>query len=108
MKNQTKPPAHLSTESKTFWKQIVDDYSISDAAGLKILRVACESFDRVQAARQAIDTAGMLLLDKFGQSKINPLLATERDARSSFLAALKALNLDVAPDCHRIGRPPGS
>ncbi len=108
MKPKNKVPAHLSDESKKFWTQIVDDYSISDAAGLKILRVACEAFDRAQMARQSIDTAGMLLLDKFGQQKVNPLLATERDARSSFLAALKALNLDSTPDVHRIGRPPGS
>ncbi len=108
MKTQIKPPGHLSTESKAFWKQLVSDYGISDAAGLKILRIACESFDRAQSARQSIDETGMLLLDKFGQAKVNPLLPVERDNRSAFLAGLKALNLDVTPDVHRIGRPPGS
>jgi P27 family predicted phage terminase small subunit len=108
MKPRNKVPAHLSDESKKFWSQLVDDYGISDAAGLRILRVSCEAFDRAQSARQAIDESGMLLSDKFGQAKVNPLLPVERDSRAAFLAGLKALNLDVAPDCHRIGRPPGS
>ncbi len=108
MKTQIKPPGHLSTESKAFWKQIVSDYGISDAAGLKILRVACEAFDRAQLARVEIDKTGLLVLDKFMQAKSNPLLPIERDSRAAFLAGLKALNLDVTPDVHRIGRPPGS
>ncbi len=108
MKPKNKVPAHLSDESKKFWTQIVDDYGISDAAGLKILRVACEAFDRAQLARVEIDKTGLLVLDKFMQAKSNPLLPVERDSRAAFLAGLKALNLDVAPDCHRIGRPPGS
>ena len=73
--SKTEPPGHLSAESKKFWAEIISEYSIVDAAGLKILRVALEAFDRAQAAREAIDAAGMLLTDKYGQQKVNPLIA---------------------------------
>jgi len=105
--SKTGPPAHLSSESKKIWQEILNEYLIDDAAGLRILRVALEAFDRAQAARTAIDTAGMLLIDKFGQQKVNPLLACERDSRAAFLAGLKALNLDLEPLRDRAGRPQG-
>jgi glutathione S-transferase len=47
------------------------------------------------------------MADRFGQPKPHPLLATERDARAQFLAALKALNLDLEPLRDRVGRPGG-
>jgi phage terminase small subunit len=104
--SKSRPPGHLTPEAKKIFKNLCDEYEISDEAGLKILRVSCEAFDRAQAARTAIDTAGMLLIDKFGQQKVNPLLACERDSRSAFLAGLKALNLDLEPLRDKPGRPP--
>jgi P27 family predicted phage terminase small subunit len=105
--SKTGPPSHLTPEAKEIFKNLCDEYGISDEAGLKILRVSCEAFDRAQAARAAIDTAGMLLTDKYGQQKVNPLLACERDSRAAFLAGLKALNLDLEPLRDKPGRPPG-
>ena len=105
MTNQA--PDHLTDEAKAIWQEILTEYDISDAAGLRILRVALESFDRAQAARQAIDEQGMTFLDKFGQPKPHPLLAIERDSRAAFLTGLKALNLDLEPLRDRPGRPSG-
>lgn len=107
MKIDTKPPAHLSKEARKIWTEILTEYSIDDAAGLRILRVALESFDRAQAARVAIDKDGMTCVDKAGQTKPHPLLACERDSRAAFLAGLKALNLDLEPLRDGPGRPPG-
>lgn len=107
MKNDKTAPRHLSKEAKKIWKEILDEYAISDAAGLRILRVACESFDRAQAARAAIDKNGMVFLDKNGQTKINPLIACERDSRAAFLSGLKNLNLSIEPLRDRAGRPTG-
>ena len=90
-------PSHLSGEAKNIWKGIIDEYQISDVAGLKILRVALESFDRAQAAREAINKEGMTILDRWNQIKPHPLLACEIDSRAAFLAGLKALNLDLEP-----------
>lgn len=106
MKKTSRPPGHLTTEGKKIWTEILNEYSIDDAAGLRILRVALEAFDRAQAAREAINRDGMTVTDKFGQVKGHPLLSAERDSRAAFLAGLKALNLDLEP-IKGIGRPPG-
>ncbi|OPY76218.1 MAG: hypothetical protein A4E63_00189 [Syntrophorhabdus sp. PtaU1.Bin050] len=90
-------PRHLSIDARKIWREIIDEYEIDDPAGLKILRVALEAYDRAQAARETIDRDGMAILDKFGQVKPHPLLAAERDNRAAFLAGLKALNLDLEP-----------
>ena len=101
-------PGHLSKESKKIWRHILKEYAIEDTAGLKILRVALESFDRAQAAREVIDLEGMQIKDRFEQMKPHPLLTVERDNRAAFLAGLKALNLDIEPLKDRPGRPGGS
>ena len=101
-----KIPAHLSQEARKIFKDLCADYCIKDAAGLRILRVTCEAFDRAQEARATIDKDGITVIDKAGQIKPHPLLPIERDARAAFLAGLKALHLDLEP-IKGIGRPPG-
>ena len=101
-----KAPNHLSKESKKIWSEILTEYSIDDAAGLRILRVALEAYDRAQAARAAIDKTGMMFNDRFGAPKPHTLLPIERDSRQAFLAGMKALNLDLEPPRHKPGRPP--
>ena len=107
MKTNQKAPSHLSIEAKKIWQEILSEYSIDDAAGLRILRVALEAFDRAQAARASIDKEGMTVRDKFNQIRPHPLLPIERDSRAAFLAGLKALNLDLEPLHDRPGRPAG-
>lgn len=107
MKTTNKTPSHLSKEAKAIWRDIIEEYSIEDVAGLRILRVALEAYDRAQAAREAIDSEGMTVKDKFQQIKPHPLLPIERDSRAAFLAGLKALNLDLEPLKDRPGRPGG-
>ncbi|MEI6610990.1 MAG: P27 family phage terminase small subunit [Deltaproteobacteria bacterium] len=100
-------PKHLSKEAKQIWKEILAEYSINDAAGLRILQVALEAFDRAQAARAAVDKVGLMVIDKAGQVKSHPLLPIERDSRAAFLSGLKSLNLDLEPLRDRPGRPGG-
>ena len=108
MKKDSRPPDHLSLEAKRTWKALLVEWpTIGDVVGLRILRVALESFDRAQAARVAITKDGMTVVDKFGQTKPHPLLQCERDSRAAFLAGLKALNLDIEPLRDSAGRPPG-
>ena len=102
-----KAPSHLTAEAKKIWREILDEYAIDDAAGLRILRVALEAFDRAQAARATIDNDGRTIKDKFDQTKPHPLLPIERDSTAPFLAGLKALNLHLEPLKDRPGRPAG-
>jgi P27 family predicted phage terminase small subunit len=101
-------PQHLSKEARNWWRQIRDEYSISDKAGLLLLQTALEAFDRMKAAQSRINTDGEAVEDRFGQIKPHPLLPAERDARAQMLAALKALNLDVQPVKPSVGKPPGT
>ena len=107
MKKGNQAPKHLSSEAKQFWKNLVDEYCIEDTAGLRILRVSLEAYDRAQAARMAIDEDGMTVRDKFNQIKPHPLLPVERDSRAAFLSGMKALNLDLEPLRDKPGRPGG-
>lgn len=97
-------PLNLGKEGRKLWKCIQMSYSIEDAGGLAFLQAACEAFDRVKDAQAQISREGMTISDRFGQMKAHPLCSVERDARSQFLQALKALNLDIEP-LRDVGRP---
>jgi len=116
-------PPHLSEEASEIYQGIVSEYGINDIAGLRILQVALEAYDRAQSCRVEIEKDGMILDDddgfqnrtgslfdsgkKTGKRKPHPLLPIERDSRAAFLAGLKALNLDLEPLRDKPGRPPG-
>lgn len=76
---------------------MTSEFEIADDAGLLLLQTGLEAFDRMRSCQAAIKTDGEQVEDRFGQWKAHPLLATERDARSAMLLALKHLNLDVVP-----------
>lgn len=99
-----RPPARLSAEARNFWTDVIRDYDISDAAGLRLLLTACQSLDRMRQAQKLVDKHGILVRDRFGQLQRSPAVTVERDARAAMLAALRALNLDVAPPGKAEGR----
>jgi phage terminase small subunit len=106
MLNPPKAPRHLKRAGAKLWADLVEQYAISDAAGLALLQVAAECVDRQTAARAAILKHGEVVTDRYGAPKLNPALALEKDARNGLLAALKSLNLDVEPIRDGPGRPP--
>src|SRR4051812_44268263 len=91
------PPAHLKPDGAEFFRVIAEQYRIDDAAGLSLLCVAGECVDRMRAAQAAIAEHGEVVTDRYEQVKINPACTLEKEARNGFLAALKALNLDLEP-----------
>ncbi|MFO8085475.1 MAG: P27 family phage terminase small subunit, partial [Desulfobacterales bacterium] len=92
---QIRPPGHLSDESKKFFTDLCDEYGIDDRASCEILIKACEAKDRAESARSQIEKDGIMVEDRHGQLKNHPLITVERDARSAFVIAMKALRLDV-------------
>ena len=60
------------------------------------------------AAQAAIEAQGAVVTDRYGQTKVNPACALEKDSRNGFLLALKQLNLDIEPLRHSVGRPPST
>jgi len=97
-----KLPKHLSDDGREFWSQVISEFSINDAPGRALLLTACEALDRMAAARRVIETEGEITKDRYGQSKVHPACALEKDSRNGFLAALRALQLDISPTL-----PPG-
>ena len=101
-------PENLSQAAKKLWQKIQGEYQITDSGGLSILTTALEAWDRMKQCEQTLKNDGLTVSDRFGQQKISPLCAVERDARSQFLAAIKMLNLDLEPLRDGPGRPEGS
>ena len=108
MKKPTSTPKSLTSEAKSLWRRLVAEYGINDEGGCQILRVGLEAFERMRGVQAQIERDGITFTDRFGQVKAHPLLPVERDARAQYLAALKALNLDLEPLRDRAGRPGGS
>lgn len=106
MKKPDSPPKDLSPAARRLWRSLVTEYGITDAGGLVILHEGLKAYDRAERCRALVDAEGETVRDRWGQAKPHPALAGERDARAQWLAALKALNLDVEP-AKSPGRPPG-
>ncbi|MEQ8249426.1 MAG: hypothetical protein RID42_17260 [Alphaproteobacteria bacterium] len=102
------PPEHLGQHGRVFFADVATEYGIDDSAGIALLTTAAECLDRMRAAQVAIAIHGEVTVDRYGGPKVNPACALEKDARNGFLAALRALNLDLEPLRDRPGRPAGS
>lgn len=100
-----KPPDSLRDDGREFFQSVVAEYAIGDPAGLALLARASECVDRIAAAQVAIAEHGELVIDRYGAPKLNPACGLEKDARAGFLAALRALNLDIEPLRDGPGRP---
>jgi P27 family predicted phage terminase small subunit len=102
-----KPPKDLKGGARDFWTRLQTEYGIADQGGLAALELAVRAFARMEEARRLLDAEGVVVKDRWGQSKPHPAAQIERDARAGVLAALRELHLDVEPIRDRIGRPPG-
>ncbi len=100
-----KPPGHLQAHGAALWRDLATEYEISDAAGVALLTTAAECLDAMKSAQAVIAQHGAVILDRYGGLRANPACGLEKDARAGFLAALKALNLDLEPIKNRVGRP---
>lgn len=92
------PPPHLLASGRELWARLIRDFALRDSAARATLAIACECVDRLTQIREVIDREGATVRDRFQQVKPHPLLAAERDARSGFIAAMKALGLHGAPE----------
>ena len=97
----------LSRKANKLKKSILQEYEITDEAGLAILDEALRAYDLGHEAQEQIDLEGLTVLGDRGQMKAHPLLSVVRFSRTQFLAALKSLNLDLEPLLLGRGRPGG-
>jgi len=92
--NQLKPPKHLKAATKQWWASVAEDYDL-EAHHLRLLTLACESWDRCQGAREALAKHGTVYEDRFGQPRCRPEVSIERDSKLSFARLLRELALDI-------------
>jgi phage terminase small subunit len=90
-----KVPAHLSAEAKRLWRSTVESYAIDEQAAM-ILTAALEALDRRNEARQEIARGGAVVKDRFGQQKVSPWCAIERDSALSLYRAFRLLGMDLS------------
>lgn len=97
-----KPPRHLSAPARRWWANVVETFEL-DQYQLRTLTLAAEASDRTEQAREILAKDGVIVADRFGQSKPHPAVAIERDSRISYARLVRELMLDDAdPDL----RPP--
>jgi P27 family predicted phage terminase small subunit len=88
-------PAHLSRESAKWWREVTSTYEL-ESHHLRLLTLACESWDRAQEARRRIADEGSYILDRYGVPRAHPAIAVERDSTVRFARILRELALDVS------------
>ena len=99
------PPVHLSEDAASWWLSVVRDFDLEDHH-LRLLQSACEAWDRMQQARQAIADHGALTFTKAnGDLVTHPAVAIERDARIGFARLVREMDLDAGAPSER-SRPP--
>ena len=89
------PPEHLGEAECAIWKHALNEYDLTTEMAIDVLRTALEAHMRAREAREAIQRDGMTVAGRDDQLKPHPLLAVERDARAQWLAAIKALGLEL-------------
>ena len=104
MTEHLEPPAHLAPETADWWCAVLGDYEL-EAHHLRLLRLACEAWDRCQQAREILDRDGLTVPTGDGGLKAHPAIGIERDARTAFARLLRELDLDAEPPPDR-ARPP--
>jgi P27 family predicted phage terminase small subunit len=94
-KFSTSPPAHLSKDSAAFFKRTVALFEL-DEHHIKLLTLACESFDRAVQARKLIEKDGLTFVDRHGSIKPHAAVAIEKDSRIAFARLVREIGMDVA------------
>ena len=100
------PPGHLSPSARQWWTTTVETYVLWEHH-LRLLQLACEAWDRAQAAREALERDGLTVPGREGGMRAHPCIAIERDARLAVARLVRELDLDTEPPVpERVGPLP--
>jgi P27 family predicted phage terminase small subunit len=89
------PPAHLGPIEQSIWAHALEDFDVATELSLDVLTTALEDHQLARECREIIDREGLQVAGRGGVLRAHPLLATERDARAAWRAAIKQLGLDL-------------
>ena len=90
------PPGHLGKPERDIWHGVFRDYEPLSGLATAVLCSGLEAHQRMRECREILANEGVTRTVGTGKHlKLHPLLAVERDARSAWLAAVKALGLEL-------------
>jgi phage terminase small subunit len=87
------PPAGLSDRAKKLWRAALADFELSPAE-LEVLRSACETLDRADAAAKIVKREGVTVKDRYGSPKAHPAVDAELRARGLFARLVRQLGIE--------------
>jgi hypothetical protein len=102
--NTGAPPRPLGKFGAALWRSISTDFDISDAAGIELLTLACESLDRAEEIKSLINYAGVGAVSETGHVRANPLLRDELACRAFVSKCIERLGVNQEPT-KAVGRP---
>ncbi len=86
---------HLRPETARWYAEVCHAFDL-ESHHKRLLRLACESWDAGQAAREAIVEHGTVFTDRFDQPRARPEVAISRDSRTQFARLVRELGLDLS------------
>jgi phage terminase small subunit len=87
-------PRHLRPPTQAWFRDVMEAYEL-EKHHIRLLTLACESWDRGELAREALAEHGMTFTDRFGAPHARPEVAVARDATIAFARLLRELDLDT-------------
>jgi hypothetical protein len=91
------PPKSLAPAEVDYWNSILSQYALEGDAALSIFEMACNARAHERMCNDVIAKEGVIVIDPRGNKRAHPLVREAAVARNSFLAAMRALNLDLGP-----------
>jgi P27 family predicted phage terminase small subunit len=98
------PPAYLRLATRRWWLEVVTDWQL-EAHHIRLLTLACESWDRGQDARELLKAEGLTTTSRLGERRAHPAVAIERDSRLAFARILRELDLDLTAPAETVRSP---
>lgn len=89
-------PPHLSPTAAAVWAAATAS-KVRTTERLALLRLACESLDRADQARDLIDREGVCVKTGTNMTRAHPALKVERDSRATAAKLLRQLGVDHEP-----------
>jgi hypothetical protein len=88
-----KIPAHLSTDTAKWVKNLLEEYDFSDS-NYRLLLLAAEALDRCNEARDALKAEGCYYMDRFNAPRLHPAAKVEDQAKNTYARIIKQLNIE--------------
>ena len=98
-----KPPAHLSTSAKRWWRSLVEGFDL-ESHHVVILTAAAEALDRKVEARRVIAEEGLVIRSGTGTPISHPAVQIEDAAAVRMAHLIREIGLDGAPGPDGRGR----